>query len=421
MPDNPLSRRQFVSVAGTAGAAMLAGCDGDGESNELELVHWWTAGGEEDAIQALIDGYEEEYDYTVNNNPAPGGAGSALDTVIQNRVLNENPPGTFQIWPGKAMNTYLDADVLADIGSVWTDEMQSAYQDGVMELAQTDDGTFVAVPVNIHRLNNLFYNVSVVEEAGVDPAGLETPSDVLTAMETVEAETDAAGMAHQTSAQWSTVQLWEDVLVGQTGVDTYLDVLDGNVGANEQAVKDALQTTADYREYFIEDAGSVSWDTGNQSVIQDEAAFLHQGDWAAGQYKSAEDFEYGTDWDYVPFPGTGEIYHVVSDAFVMPQPNPSPDATEAWLSYAGSVEGQIAFNTNKGSIPPRTDVSMDEFGPFLTSQSEDFGESSAQPPTIAHGTGVTPTVKGAVEDAFADFIANWNVDDTYSGIESAFN
>jgi len=404
---------------------MLAGCNGgDGDDeDELEIVHWWTAGGEQDAIEALIDGFEEEYpDVPVSNNPAPGGAGSALDTEIQSRVLNENPPSTFQIWPGKAMDTYTESDVLADIGdSVWDSEMEDAYLDGVKELAKDDDGNYVAVPLNIHRLNNLFYNVEVLESAGIDPSELSSPADLLDAMETIASDTDATPMAHQTQAPWSTIQLWENVLIGMEGVDTYLDVLDGNVSANETAVRDALQMVADYSEYFNEDAGSVAWDQANTGVIQGNAAFLHQGDWAAGQYKSAEDFEFESDWNYVPFPGTAEVYHVVTDSFVMPEPNPSPDATEQWLSYCGSVAGQEAFNPIKGSIPPRTDVPDDEFGPFLTAQREDFNNSTAQPPSIAHGTGVTPEVKSNVEGVFSTFNGDWNIGPAYNGLTDAFD
>ncbi|WP_336037382.1 ABC transporter substrate-binding protein [Halobacterium yunchengense] len=446
-----LTRRQYVK-AGGAGAATLAiaGClggggDGDddgettspddggdgttqsgddnggGSGGELEIVHWWTAGGEEDALQALVEGFEEEYpDVTVNNNPAPGGAGSALDTEIQSRILNEDPPSTFQIWPGKALNTYTESEVLVDIGdSVWGEEMRDAYLEGVKQMSQPA-GDYVAVPLNIHRLNNLFYNVSVLEDAGVDPGSLDSPSALLDAMETIASETDATPMAHQTQAPWSSVQLWESVLIGVAGVDVYQDVLDGNVAANEDAVKEALQLVADYSEYFNEDAGSVAWDEANSGVIQGDAAFLHQGDWAAGQYKAAEDFEFGTDWEHVPFPGTGGVYHVVTDSFVMPTSNPSPDATEKWLRYCGSVDGQERFNPIKGSIPPRTDVPDDEFGPFLTAQREDFENSDAQPPSIAHGTGVTPEVKSNVEGAFSSFNGSWNVDSTYNELTNAF-
>ncbi|MCD2204350.1 ABC transporter substrate-binding protein [Halobacterium sp. KA-6] len=440
--NNNLTRRRYLQGAGATGAVLtMAGClggGGDGDSGgdgtteaggtttssgsqELEIVHWWTAGGEADALEALVEGFEEEYpEVTVTNNAAPGGAGSALDTEIQSRILNNNPPSTFQIWPGKALNTYTESEVLEDIGdSVWDQEMRDAYLDGVKQMSQPA-GNYVAVPLNIHRLNNLFYNVEVVESAGVDPSSLSTPADVLSAMETIDAETDATPMAHQTQAPWSTLQLWESVLIGAAGVDTYNDILAGNVAANEDVVRESLQLVADYSEYFNEDAGSVAWDQANNGVIQGNAAFLHQGDWAAGQYQAAEDFEYESDWDYVPFPGTDSVYHVVTDSFVMPTSNPSPEATEKWLSYCGSVDGQERFNPIKGSIPPRTDVPNDEFGPFLTTQREDFNNSDAQPPSIAHGTGVTPEVKSNIEGVFSSFNGSWNVDNAYNGLTNAF-
>jgi glucose/mannose transport system substrate-binding protein len=447
-----VSRRRYLALASAIGAAGVAGCagggggdgeatdtptdtpsgdGGDGEATDtptpepsgepLEIVHWWTAGGEQEAINALLDGFQEAYpEASVNPNPAPGGAGSALDTVIKNRVLNQNPPSTFQIWPGKSLTPYLEGDILNDIGeSVWTSEVRDAYLDGVEALAKPD-GTYVAVPLNIHRLNNLFYNTSVMESAGVDPSSITDPQSLLDAMETISNETDAAPMAQQTQSAWSTIQLWEDVFVGLHGVDTYMDVLDGNVEANESAVKEALDIVTQYREYFNQDAGSISWDQANSKVINGDAAMIHQGDWAAGQYKATSDYEFGNQWDYVPFPGTGGVYHIVSDSFVNPANNPSPDTTRKFLQYCASVEGQEIFNPIKGSIPPRTDVPTDEFGPFLTSQIEDFGNSDRQPPTIAHGTGVTPEVKSNVEGVFAGFLEQWNVDSAYNGLVGAF-
>ena len=445
------TRRRYIKAGGAASAAfVVAGCLGGGDSDgdettsepsggdettqsddsttessggqELEIVHWWTAGGEKDALDALIDGFEQEYpEVEVTNNPAPGGAGSALDTEIQSRIINENPPNTFQIWPGKALNTYLESDVLVDISdNVWDDGMRDAYLDGVKQMSQDADGNFVAVPLNIHRLNNLFYNVDVLNEAGVDPASLDSPSALLDAMETIDAETDAAPMAHQTQAVWSTLQMWEDVLIGHAGVDVYKDVLAGNITDHEQDVKESLQLVVDFREYFNDDAGSVAWDEANSKVIQGDAGFMHQGDWAAGQYGASEDFEFEANWNNTAFPGTSGTYHVVADSFVMPTSNPSPEATAKWLSYAGSVDGQERFNPVKGSIPPRTDVPNDEFGPFLQSQREDFDNSDAQPPTIAHGTGVTPEVKSSVEGAFSSFIGSWNVDSTYDELTNAF-
>jgi glucose/mannose transport system substrate-binding protein len=451
-----VSRRTYLRLSGLASAGMagLAGCSGGGgetttgeqteteasggstgteeteaetetsggSGNALELVHWWTAGGEKDALDALLEGFSEEYpDVELNNNPAPGGAGSALDTVIKNRVLNQNPPSTFQIWPGKALTQYVEGDVLNDIGdSVWSQEMRDAYRQGVQNLAQPD-GNYVAVPLNIHRLNNLFYNTAVLEEAGVDPEGISDPGALTDALDTVASETDAVPMAHQVQSPWSSVQLWETIFLGYNGADTYnAAIVEGNIGDHEDAVKESLQTLKDYHEYFNEDAGSVTWDQANSKVVNGNAAFIHQGDWAAGQYKSASDFEYDSDWGMTAFPGTEGMYSVVTDSFVFPKNNPSPEATRKFLSYCGTVDAQERFNPVKGSIPPRTDVPTDAFGPFLSSQIEEFKNSDAQPPTIAHGTAVTPDVHGNIDEAFASFNEQWNVDGAYNALVNAF-
>jgi glucose/mannose transport system substrate-binding protein len=203
-------------------------------------------------------------------------------------------------------------------------------------------------------------------------------------------------------------------------VDSYTDMLAGNVSDYESEVKASLEQVATYSEYYNEDSGSISWDQANAKVVNGEAAFIHQGDWAAGQYRTAEDFEFDTDWGMAPFPGTGGVYHVVTDSFVFPTNNPSPEATSNFLNYCGSVDAQERFNPIKGSIPPRTDVPTDEFGPFLQSQIEDFRNSDSQPPTIAHGTGVSPETKSNIEEAFASFIENYDVDRAYDGLVNAF-
>ncbi|WP_430505743.1 ABC transporter substrate-binding protein [Haloparvum sp. PAK95] len=443
--DTPLSRRTILKTTGAAGAAGLtglAGCAGDGGEggdgtatedgggsdgdggNALEIVHWWTAGGEKEALDALLSGFKEAYpDVEVENNPAPGGAGSALDTVIKNRVLNEDPPSTFQIWPGKALFPYTDADLLNDISeSVWgKNDMKSAYLDGVQAAAKGGTENFVSVPINIHRLNNLFYNKSVVESANVDPESINDPNQLLDALDTIAQETDATPMAHQTQAPWSTVQLWETVFIGEQGVGEFEDFIAGNVESLESEVKSSLERVKSYSEYFPDDAGSISWDTANSAVVEGEAAFIHQGDWAAGQYKASSDFEYDTDWGNTAFPGTSGVYSLVMDSFVFPTNNPSPEATRKFLTYAGTKDAQRRFNAKKGSIPPRTDVSMDEFGPFLQAQSEDFANSNEQPTTIAHGTAVRPSVKSNIESAFSSFLESWDVDATYDELVSAFD
>ncbi|MCU4740487.1 ABC transporter substrate-binding protein [Halobacteria archaeon AArc-m2/3/4] len=421
------SRRAYLKATAT-GTAILVGTTGLGQAGasaqeegadfeEFEIVHWWTAGGEEEALNALLEGYQEEYPgVEIDNNPAPGGAGSALDAAVRSRVVDQTPPSTFQIWPGESLRPYTDADILESVEDLWDDEMREAYLESVMDVASPDD-ELVSVPINIHRLNNLFYNVEVVEDAGIDPDGIEDPTDLLDALETAD-EAGYTGMAHQTSSEWSTVQLWETVLIAEHGVETFEQYIAGETDDLEEEVRESLELVVDYSEYFSPDAGAIAWDEGNAQVIGGDAAFIHQGDWAAGQYGEA-DFEYEDEWDFVPFPGSDGVYSLVMDSFVMPTPNPSPAATEAFLSYCGTVDAQERFNPIKGSIPPRTDVPTDEFPPFLQDQMDDFENSDEQPTTIAHGSAVRPEIKSEIEETFSRFLETWDVDDTTQGLLQA--
>ncbi|WP_435178938.1 ABC transporter substrate-binding protein [Halorussus sp. AFM4] len=451
-----VSRRDYLKAAGagTIGVTGLAGCmggGGDGEStttagdttteggdsggdtttegdsssnyNTLEVQHWWTGGDGAKAVQALFEGFKQKYpEIEVNQNPVSGGAGQNLKTVIKKRVLNNNPPSSWQAWPGKNLQPYVRANKLKDIGeSVWSaNGMKDAYLQGPKDAAKPG-GKFVTVPINIHRLNNLFYNVEVVEQAGVDPSSISKPSDLVAAMKTVEEKTDAVGMAHQTKSAWSTGQLWAQVLLGEHGEETYTAFTEGKVEANKAAIKDSLQIVKDYKNHFNSDAGSITWTEANKNIINGKAAFFHQGDWAAGMYRGQDGFEFGTHWDQVPFPGTEGVYALNMDSFPFPKNNPSPEATKKFLQYCGSVDAQKRFNPKKGSIPPRTDVPKDNFGPFLSRQMDDFANSDAQVPSIQHGLAIPPEPLNGFGDAMSTFTSSWNVDKTYKQLKQAFN
>jgi len=423
--DDTISRRTYLKATGGASAAGLGGLTGllGQDFNTLEVQHWWTGGDGAKAAEALFAGFNEAHpDVEVNQNPVAGGAGQNLKNVIKKRVLNSNPPSTWQAWPGAHLQPFVEADKLEDIGdSVWSNNgMKDAYLEGPKDAAKPG-GKFVTVPINIHRLNNLFYNKTVVEDAGVDPASIEKPSDLTAAMKKVENNTDAVGMANQTKSAWSTAQLWAQVLLGEHGKDTYVAFTEGKVEANKEAVKNSLSIVKEYTQYFNDDAGSISWTEANKKVINGEAAFFHQGDWAAGMYRGQDGFEYESAWGHVPFPGTKGVYALNMDSFPMPKNNPSPEAAKKFLQYVGSVDAQERFNPKKGSIPPRTDVPKDEFGPFLSQQMDDFANSDAQVKSIQHGLAIPPGAKSNFGDAMSTFTSNWNVDKTYEQLKQAFN
>jgi len=453
MADNEdrFSRRNVLKGTGVAVAAGLAGCGGNGNGGNgnggngngnggngngnggnggngnggnggsmmkpIELLHAWSSGDGNEAIAALIEGFREEHpDVEFADEPVNGAARSNLDQVVANRLQANDPPSTFQTWPGKTLQKFGDA--YTDIeGDVWTDELKNNYLPGPREQAQLD-GTFVTVPVNIHRINNLFYNTSVVEATSVDPASLSSPADVVDACETIASETDAVPFAHQTSGAWSTGQLFGSTLLAVAGADSYEAFINGE--GDRSDVVSALEHIVELREYYPGDSSSISFTEANTMVIEGDAAFIHQGDWAAGAYTNTDGFAYGDDWDHVTYPGSEGNYQLNMDSFPYFDENPSPEATKAFLRYCGGTKGQVEFNAKKGSIPPRQDADVSQLNQFQQDQFDDFTGSDDQPPSIQHGLAVAPAVLTNMGSAFSSFLESYDVESTADALMGSF-
>lgn len=401
-----------AGVTGAAGLASLSGCSSfmGGGSSQLVLMHGWSPGDGGDAIQNMYDGFKEEYpDVDSKLRGIGGGGNTTLNSVLNKRLKNQNPPGSWADWPGKNLLQFQSegGKILGDIGdSVWSkNNMKKAYAEGPKQ-AGKPDGTFICVPTNIHRMNNVFYNKKVLKQANVDPSSISSPKDLTDAMAKVEKNTNATGMAQSTKSPWTTLQLWGAVFLGQQGWDGYQKFMDGSIGT--EPIAKAFKTLAAYSKHFTDDAGTIGFKEGNKKVMNGNAAFIQQGDWVAGMYAADDGFEYKKDWDYIAFPGTEKYYSLNMDSWVYPKNTPAPDAAKKWLRYAGTKDAQIRFNTKKGSIPPRTDVSMKEFPQFQTDQFNDFKNSEAQPPSIAHGLAVKPETQAKLETAVSQNFSSYS-------------
>ena len=131
------------------------------------------------------------------------------------------------------------------------------------------------------------------------------------------------------------------------------------------------------------------------------------GDWAEGYFKSVgwtPDVEFG----FVPAPGTDGTFMMLSDSFGLPKGAPNRDAAVAWLTLAGSKEGQDAFNPLKGSIPARTDGDRALYDVYLQSSMDDFSSDSITP-SLAHGAAAAEGWVTAVNDVMTLFVTDLDV------------
>lgn len=409
-----IERRQFMKYAALVGGASTVPFTGylqDQQwSNTLEVMHGWTGGDGAEAIDALASAFGEAQPNMETNFRAIGGTGNVnLDQAVAQRLRAGDPPSSFAGWPGKNLQQY--EGVLGNIEQdVWNQAgLKEAHAQEVVEACRFGDG-FSAVPIGSHRMNDLFYNVSVLESAGVDPSGIDSFDAWVDALDAVASETDAQPYVNSLST-WTVLQFWAVNMLGSQGFDAYTNFIEGN--GDEAAVRGAFQNAQTVlSQYLNDDAPEIDFTEANQRIMSGDAAFIHQGNWVAGAYVN-EGLTYDEDWGRIQFPGTENMYGFHLDSFIYPGgdlDNPSPPESKAFLRFAGSEAAHVAFNQYKGSIPTR-EVPTDQFNPYLTETIEDFNSVEQRPPTIAHGLAVTQDVQSDLEDAIANNFADpYNVD-----------
>ncbi|WP_008523961.1 ABC transporter substrate-binding protein [Halorhabdus tiamatea] len=380
----------------------------------VEIAHAWAEGDGKRPLESLLEGFESRHpDVTVTDQYYPD-----LSLTVKSRILSENPPSTWVEWPGESLTPYMEASVLADISELWTEtDMSEAYLEGPQNLARID-GEYVAVPINIHRLNSLFYNTELVEEHGLDPGRIESPRAFLDVLE--EIDTDSViGLQQPMKNPWTVLQLFSMLLIGQFGPETYRNVTGGDGPAYENEIRETVTLLDRYADLASEDATFLGMVEANEQFIDGESIFFTQGDWVAGTYRDIEGFDYGSEWDHVPFPGTDGVYAMGMDAIVASADQQGEKDTRTFLEFVGSPTALQAYNKEKGAIPPRRDVAIDGYPPFLQDQYRDFKQSGEQVGSDALETHPERFVDAKA--ALARFVAERDVESTTQDFLEAYS
>src|SRR6202040_3815519 len=105
-----LTSAMAASVLGFAATANAA------DVKEVQMLHWWTSGGEAAALNVLKQDLAKE-GYAWKDVPVAGGGGEGAMTALKAMVAAGNPPTASQILGYYAID-YAEAGKLGDISSL---------------------------------------------------------------------------------------------------------------------------------------------------------------------------------------------------------------------------------------------------------------------------------------------------------------
>ena len=382
---------------GGAVAALMGTTSVASAAEQVEVLHWWTSGGEAAALNVLKEDLAKKGVEWLDM-PVAGGGGEAAMTALRARVTAGNPPTAVQML-GFDIKDWAKEGALGNLDEVATAEGWDAVIPGALQEFSKYDGHWVAAPVNVHSTNWVWINKAALDATGL---GVPTNWDELVAVLDKMKENGITPLAHGGQA-WQDATIFDAVVLSM-GNDFYKrSMIDLDPAAlNSPEMVEVFNRMTKLRSYVDDNFSGRDWNLASAMVINNEAGMQMMGDWAKGEFLKAGKVP-GTDFVCIRFPGTQGSVTFNSDQFAMFNVTDA-DAKAAQAKMASSVEDpvfQSAFNVVKGSVPARTDVPDTDFDDCGKKGIADLAEANGNGGlfgSMAHGHAAPAAIKNAVYD-----------------------
>ena len=309
-------------------------------AEDLEVMHWWTSGGEAAAVGELA----KAFDATGNTwKDAAIAGGDAARAVMVSRLTGGDPMGAFQFNHGRQAEELIEAGLLRDITDIaqaegWADIVNpSSLLDSC-----TVEGRIYCAPVNIHSWQWLWLSHTAYADAG-----LEVPTNWDEYVASAPALTEVGKLPLALGQQgWQQRGLFNVLFAALVPNDVFLSVYDdkdADVAASADVAR-VFAAAADARE-MATNSKVQNWNDATNLVITGQAGGQIMGDWAQGEFAIAEQVA-GKDYSCLPGLGVTELLSTGGDAFYFPVL--SDDAQTAAQSELAALmlrpATQVAFN-----------------------------------------------------------------------------
>ncbi len=390
-----LGHKTVLIAALMASTSLAAGM---AQAEDVEVLHWWTSGGEAAALNVLKDDLATKSIGWVDM-PVAGGGGEAAMTTLRARVTAGDAPTAVQML-GFDILDWAAEGKLANLDAVAAAEGWDAVVPAALQGFSKSGGHWVSAPVNVHSTNWVWANKAILDGLGI--AQPTSWDEFIAAMEKVKASGKTA-LAHGGQA-WQDATVFDGVVLSVGGTEFYKKAfidLDPAALASDQ-MTEVFNRMTTLRSFADDNFSGRDWNLASAMVINGEAAFQIMGDWAKGEFLKAGKVP-GTDFLCFRVPGSQGMVAFNSDQFAMfGQEEESAQAAQGEMAKAiMSPSFQSAFNVVKGSVPARTDVPNDAFDDCGKQGMAELAEASANGTlvgSIAHGHANKAAVKNAIYD-----------------------
>ncbi len=369
---------------------------------ELEVMHWWTSGGEAAAVAEFAKAFDGTGHTWVD---AAIAGGEAARAVMVSRITGGDPMGAFQFNHGRQAEELIEAGLLRDITDIaeaegWLDLVNPS---SLLE-ACTVDGRVYCAPVNIHSWQWLWVSHKAFEDAGLAvPTNWSEFAGAASALE-------AAGKIPLAMGQqgWQQSGAFNVMMASLLPSDVYLSTYgDKNTDvASGAEVTSVFEAAAAARDMAAKSTVQ-NWNDATNLVITGQAGGQIMGDWAQGEFAVAEAVA-GEDYSCLPGLGTNPRLSTGGDAFYFPvlEDEELAAAQAELAALLLKPEVQVNFNLKKGSLPVRGDIDLSAANDCMQKGLSLLADGALLPDTNML---ITPDTTQQINTLFTEFFADSSI------------
>ncbi|MGL6496820.1 ABC transporter substrate-binding protein [Aeromonas veronii] len=372
-------------------------------ASQVEVLHWWTSGGEAKAVEVLKSEWTKQGNQW-NDFAVQGGGGKSAMTVLKSRALAANPPEAAHL-KGYELKEWAGLGFLRDLTPMaehlgWYSQMPP-----MVRATLSQNGALMAVPTGIHRVNWLWLNSKVFERNKLTP-----PTDWAQFV-TVADQLKKRGITPLAigNEPWQLAVLFETVALGEGGKEFYRKAFleqDSATLTGPDMVR-VLTRFQQLRTYVPQKYAGLKWHQATNLLESGGAAMQVMGDWVKGEL-SAGNYRPGEDIACLPSPGSAGLFSYNLDSIAMfKQRDPAQLQAQGDLAQLlMTPKFQEEFNRVKGSIPALTNPDMSKFDRCAVRSYQDFLLAEKQDnllPSMAEGMATPTNMRQAILDVLSNF------------------
>lgn len=384
---------KFIAVFSVFVALLFPVANADSaEPPQAEILHWWSTDGEFSALKVFIEEFEArggQY-YNTSKKDHPSNRQEAIERMAKGY------PATLTQWnAGNDLVEMFDFGLIhavsdADIVQRLKDTLPAAVLDVV-----THKGQIIAVPLNVHTENWLWYNKKYFSQAESDPT--TNWSEFLKWGD--ELADEGIPLLAVSDQPWQVRILFTSVFLGISRTHYTELFLAGNADVIDseefKTTLDIFSQLARYSQSF----GDGAWDAQVKAVVKNKAAANVMGDWAKSAFIELGQ-RAGVDYG-CRLTGSGDPSLLMAvDTLVLGKVREQSelDGQKLMLDIVLDPALNLQFNTLKGSLSP-----------YAQPTSEESDPCSAQAYAVLSSNGeLIPPVKSYFSEA-SDYMEDFNM------------